>query len=691
MFSVRKPTLGVRARILAIALVPSVTMLVTGIAVAGYFVDAGRHARDWAAQLHEGTTPTVAMVDSFEHERLQTFELLTGNSAAVTALAATRTRVDNALRSLVPVGSAMSALDPDATGHTVATVNKLLAQLPDIRAKVDSSELSTADAYAYYNQTIDAVGAGSIIAAEVAPDAATSIALADAASLFRAIEAMSRAHALAVVALNAGGLTQDELTAYNHEIGYFRTALAESAAHLAPAEQARLTALTSTPAWQQSVSMEETISARGVQHPDRASALPITASSWQTASGEVATGLLELWRAQNDSAQQAATDAGERIATGSLLGGAAALLLALTAAAAAVVLANRFIVRLTRLRRETLVLADERLPEIVTGLRDGTLVDFDASTLRLDHGDDEIGEVAKAFNQAQQAAVAAAIAEARTRTGINAVFLNIAHRSQVVAHRQLELLDRAEHDAEDPSHLDTLFQLDHLATRARRHAENLIILGGGKPGRQWRTPVPLIDVVRGAVAETLEYTRIRAARLPTVRVAGTVVADLIHLLAELMDNATAFSPPQTHVDVTGRAVGRGVALETTDHGLGMTADELADRNELLRNAPDFSFADRSDGLRLGMFAIAKLASRHDISVRLGESDFSGIRAVVLIPAALLTEDPRAAHDPFPTSWSVPVIEPLPKPLDSVADSGTDIPPFTNPTRPALPRRHQRDT
>jgi signal transduction histidine kinase len=155
----------------------------------------------------------------------------------------------------------------------------------------------------------------------------------------------------------------------------------------------------------------------------------------------------------------------------------------------------------------------------------------------------------------------AAVTEAKTREGVWAVFLNIAHRSQTVVHRQLEILDKAEHQQEDPDQLQMLFELDQLATRARRNAENLIILGGEQPGRRWRSPVPLMDFVRSAFAEAEDYTRVDLSRLPGVTIVGNVVADLIHLLAELVDNATAFSPPESPVTVMGNIVGNGAVVE----------------------------------------------------------------------------------------------------------------------------------
>lgn len=367
----------------------------------------------------------------------------------------------------------------------------------------------------------------------------------------------------------------------------------------------------------------------------KATPLPMSVATWQEASGQVVSALLKLWEDQSNDAHEIARAQGDRTAQRSLLGGAAVLLIATLAFLAALVLANRFIGRMRRLRRDTLELADQRLPDLMRRLGQGENVDSTAEASRLDFGTDELGQVADAFNRAHVAAVAAAVAEAKTRTGVNAVFLNIAHRSQVVVHRQLSLLDQAERKEENADQLELLFQLDHLATRARRNAENLIILGGEQPGRRWRKPVPLLELVRGAVAESLDYARIQTGRMPEAQVSSNAVADLIHLLAELMDNATAFSPPQARVEVSGVVVGRGVAVEIIDQGLGMSEDDFAARNALLADPPDFSVVSLSSDARLGLFVVAKLANRHGVSVRLGESVYGGVRAVVLIPTALL--------------------------------------------------------
>ncbi len=282
---------------------------------------------------------------------------------------------------------------------------------------------------------------------------------------------------------------------------------------------------------------------------------------------------------------------------------------------------------------------------MMSRLREGQQVDADIQTPVLDLGDDEIGQVARAFTHAQAVAVNAAVTEARTRQGVRAIFLNIAHRSQVIVHRQLEILDEVESKQDDPVLLDVLFRLDHLATRERRNAENLISLAGGQAGRRWRNPVQVIEVVRSAVGETSDYARVKVARLPNVMVVGSAVADIVHLLAELVDNATQFSPPQSEVAVRGNVVGKGMAIEIVDQGIGIAESELDRLNNILRNPPDFGIEILSDDFRLGTFVVAQLAARNGISVRLTESEYGGVRAIVLVPNSLIVSGEDTSQVP----------------------------------------------
>ncbi|MCX4745352.1 nitrate- and nitrite sensing domain-containing protein [Kitasatospora sp. NBC_01287] len=287
-------------------------------------------------------------------------------------------------------------------------------------------------------------------------------------------------------------------------------------------------------------------------------------------------------------------------------------------------------------------LAGARLPSVMRRLRDGQPVDIAAEAPELQFGDAEIGQVGRAFNQVQRAAVRAAVEQAELRRGVSAVFVNLARRSQVLLHRQLTLLDTMERRTEDPAELEDLFKLDHLTTRMRRHAEGLIILSGGSPGRAWRKPVRMVDVVRAAVGEVEDYARVIVRPFPGTGLLGSAVADVTHLIAELVENAAVFSPPQTQVTVQGEVVAHGFALEIDDRGLGLSEPALAEINQRLEVEQAFDLTDTD---RLGLFVVSRLARRHGVRVSLRASPYGGTTAVVLIPRELLAEVPGGVAVP----------------------------------------------
>ncbi|MFE2917578.1 sensor histidine kinase [Kitasatospora indigofera] len=288
------------------------------------------------------------------------------------------------------------------------------------------------------------------------------------------------------------------------------------------------------------------------------------------------------------------------------------------------------------LRNAAQELAANRLPSVMLRLRRGEPVDIAAETPELQFGPAEAGQVGRAINAVQRAAVEAAVEQAELRRGVSAVFVNLARRSQVLLHRQLTLLDTMERRTEDPAELEDLFRLDHLTTRMRRHAEGLIILSGGSPGRAWRKPVRMVDVVRAAVGEVEDYARVIVRPFPGTGLLGSAVADVTHLIAELVENAAVFSPPQTQVTVQGEVVAHGFALEIDDRGLGLSGQALDGINQRLSVEQEFDLADTD---RLGLFVVSRLARRHGIRVHLRPSPYGGTTAVVLIPRELLAEAP----------------------------------------------------
>ncbi len=300
------------------------------------------------------------------------------------------------------------------------------------------------------------------------------------------------------------------------------------------------------------------------------------------------------------------------------------------------ILVGRSIIRrLGGLERSALQLAEVQLPDVIGRLRRGEDVDVAAEAPSLRTGGDEIGRVGQAFDLVRQTAIRAAVEEARLRRGLNDVFRSLARRSQSLLHRQLTLLDQMERRATDPEALDDLFRLDHLTTRMRRHAEGLVILAGAPPGRAWSSPVRMVDVMRGAIAEVEDYARVSVATRSQAALAGFAVADVIHLLAELVENATTLSPPYTSVRVSGDTVANGFAIEVEDRGLGMSPQRLAELNERLASPPEFN---PSDSEQLGLFVVSQLAKRHGIRVTLKASPYGGTAAIVLIPGHLVVTE-----------------------------------------------------
>ncbi len=255
-----------------------------------------------------------------------------------------------------------------------------------------------------------------------------------------------------------------------------------------------------------------------------------------------------------------------------------------------------------------------------------------------------VGRVAASQRGAEEQAAAAEAAEAALRNGFRQILASLGRRNQSLLHRQLRIIDALEQQASSPAALAELFTLDHLTTRMRRHAESLTVLSGAAPGRSWSGPVPIIDVMRAAAAEVEDYTRVTVISDAEEAVAAVAVTDMIHLLAELIENATLFSPSSTRVEVRAERVANGFAVEVTDRGLGIPPDQLRELNAELAEPLDVGLADAD---RLGLFVAGRLAARHGVHISLGPSPYLGTKAVVVLPDAIVvpeTTDQGAAGD-----------------------------------------------
>ncbi|MDT0322635.1 nitrate- and nitrite sensing domain-containing protein [Streptomyces sp. DSM 44918] len=314
-----------------------------------------------------------------------------------------------------------------------------------------------------------------------------------------------------------------------------------------------------------------------------------------------------------------------------VINGAVVILVLGISLVGAFVVARSMVRSLRRLQETATEVARKRLPEVVKQMSEAEPEEVDTTVESVGvYTRDEIGKVAQAFDDVHREAVRLAGEQALLRGNVNAMFTNLSRRSQGLIQRQLSLISELESREADPDQLSSLFKLDHLATRMRRNGENLLVLAGEEPGRRWTRPVPLVDVLRAAASEVEQYERIELSAVPKTEVAGRVVNDLVHLLAELLENATSFSSPQTKVKVTGHALPDGrVLVEIHDTGIGLSPEDLAEINDRLANPPT---VDVSVSRRMGLFVVGRLSLRHGIRIQLRPSDSGGTTALVMLPA-----------------------------------------------------------
>jgi signal transduction histidine kinase len=344
----------------------------------------------------------------------------------------------------------------------------------------------------------------------------------------------------------------------------------------------------------------------------------------------------------------------QALAEAAALAGAATLVAILTIVLVAAY-ARRLSHEISDLTHAALSLASEELPRVIGSLREGEpsasepAAQAARSALEAEWlgaraqltKTAEIAAAVAAISEIERTAFEAATAEAGLRNGLRQILISLGRRNQSLLHRQLKIIDHLEQQAASPGELEDLFALDHLTTRMRRHAESLTIMSGASPIRSWSSPVPVIDVIRAAVAEVEDYKRVTVATDAEESVAAPAVTDLIHLLAELIENATLFSPSATRVEVRAERVANGFVIEVEDRGLGIEPEQLREINEQLASPPDFDLADAD---RLGLFVAGRLAARHGVQVELIPSAYRGTRAVVVLPDGLITTSAEAIAD-----------------------------------------------
>ncbi|MFI5965559.1 nitrate- and nitrite sensing domain-containing protein [Streptomyces asoensis] len=622
----------VRAKIVCLLMVPVVSLLALwAYATVSTAQDVSR-LRQLQRVDSEVRAPVAAAVAALQAERASAVRYATrpapGQDGDLRTLAERTDRAVSALR----LGDDSTVADaqelPEGVARRLETFVSGAETLPSLRTSVLGGGADWQETYARYTSTISAAfsvgGALSGIQdAELGSDARVLLEFS------RAGEALAQEGAVLAGARLSGRLDGHGLRLFTGAVDTRRTLTESAVADLRGPERTAWQRLAAGSAYASLYAAEDKVLARD---PGAKALAAAPAAVWDDAHARVQGGM----RTIEAETGRGVSDRADPFTRGLLTSAGAAVLLGLAAVVASLVVSVRIgrglVVELVGLRNSALEIARRKLPEAMRRLRAGEEIDVRAEAPTGPAAEDETGQVAEALATVHRAALRAAVERAELAGGISGVFVNLARRSQVLVHRQLRLLDSMERRSDDPNELSDLFRLDHLTTRMRRHAESLIILSGAAPGRAWRMPVSLTDVVRAAVSEVEDYARVEVRQLPETAVIGTAVADLTHLLAELVENAAQFSPPHTRVRVTGEPVGNGYAVEVEDRGLGMGKETLTEAN---RRIAQSEALDLFDSDRLGLFVVSRLAARHDIKVHLRTSPYGGTTAVILLPTALL--------------------------------------------------------
>ncbi|MEU1342125.1 nitrate- and nitrite sensing domain-containing protein [Streptomyces sp. NPDC090075] len=408
----------------------------------------------------------------------------------------------------------------------------------------------------------------------------------------------------------------------------------------------------------------------------------ITAENWWAVNTLKYNAYRTIESDMADKAVSEASGIADDAKTSAFITGAAVVVALLAAFILAGMVARQMSRSMRQLRNAAFGIAEQRLPMLVDQLSrtDPGRVDTRVAPIPISTTD-EIGEVARAFDQVHREAVRLAAEQALLRGNINAIFTNLSRRNQSLIEGQLTLITDLENNEADPDQLENLFRLDHLATRMRRNGENLLVLAGEEPGRRWDQPVPLVDVLRAASSEVEQYERVELSGVPEAEIHGRAVTDLVHLLAELLENATTFSSPQTKVRVTATRLPDGrIMIEIHDKGIGLTAEDFADINHKLANPPT---VDAAISQRMGLFVVGRLSDRHGIRVQLRPSgEQAGTTSLVMLPDAITHGgggEQQLDRDEFTVSQIIPeqqfqaenFSQPQLQPMRTAAELGFD--------------------
>ncbi|MEV5497399.1 nitrate- and nitrite sensing domain-containing protein [Nonomuraea fuscirosea] len=632
----------VRARLVALILVPTAAaVLLGGVQVLSSTAAAGDYAR--TNQFARLSAELGGLTHLVSGERARTSWYIARNRPA-DGLAEVKAQMDQVDLEARQVRGIAQQLLADATGRTADQLESLLNRLNDLtslREQALEASLLPGPAVELYTTVVNDLLSvhNELVQGSVDDELFRQTRMLD--GLARAKESLSYQQALVTVVLAEGAFDQEQLKRFlgeqskelNERRGFAAEATADERRFFDESVNGRSA--------DRMLFLRELVlirATRGLPLRGLDQSKPDDAKEWFDAVNIVVDSMRQVEERQAEGIVQRseALSADERqqaIVTAVAVLALLVIVLLITTGVA------RSLVRpLRRLRGEALEIAGKRLPDFVQHLRESRdgVVTAEVPPIGV-FSKDEVGEVARAFDEVHREAVRLAGDEAKLRSNVNAMFVNLSRRSQTLVERQLTLIEKLERGERDDTRLGDLFKLDHLATRMRRNSENLLVLAGQEAARKWSEPVELMDIVRAALGEVESYDRVSIQVESDVAIAGQAVTDVVHLLAELVENAVSFSSRDTKVVISSSRIdGGSLMLSVTDQGIGMSQEELSETNWRLANPP---VVDVSVSRRMGLFVVGRLALRHQIRVQLRRQDIGGLTAMVLVPPRLLTAVP----------------------------------------------------
>jgi signal transduction histidine kinase len=667
----------VSVRLVALIVIPTIVAgVLAGLRVSSALGNAATFGR--IEQLATLGDRLSVLTHALEYERDTTalYVVSSGKSASKSDLQRAEGQVDTAVRGVRAQAGTIDDSYPSLTRTQVRDILNRLNQLPGLRAQATQTKLPPGATVDKYSQFVNDLLNFDNIITQGSADTGLAESARSLTALAQAKAESSRERAYLALALVAKGFQSGAFDEFQAARSQRDADIAAFQASATPAQAQAYSDTVAGPEVDQAEFIRQQAVITAGQSPDLSlttmpnadprrwfNDMTIRSDKMRVVENQLVHDVLGKSHDLKTQAQRSA-----------LLVACSLLVVLLLVVLVLVFVAQSLVRPLRRLRSGALDVAGTRLPDFVRRLREPDVeqVGFDVEPIDVD-STDEIGEVARAFDEVHREAVRLASNEAMLRGNVNAMFVNLSRRSQSLIERQLRLIEDLEQSEQDSGRLDSLFKLDHLATRMRRNCENLLVLGGQEQARRWNKPVPLVDIVRASLSEVEQYERITLRIQDDVSIAGRSVNDLVHLVAELVENSTTFSPEHTKVAVSGHLLsGGGAMLQISDSGVGMSPDELEEANWRLANPPTI---DVSVSRRMGLFVVGRLAQRHGIRVELRAALSGGLTAFVILAPNTIMQDTGTVR---------------PQRIDSLSGPSADRAPVQSPILRGEISRPERD-